>query len=417
MTATSGRGHSLDASMAGAEDTSPPPRLRDGIDLTRAGLSVEEGFLVSRIDGRTRVPQLAVLVGKPVEETQRLVDRLTEVGILVTGSAPGGNGDGDDPYDGFRFPSGALSEPVDLELDEMKRILYTHAHLGEWSHYRLLGVRWRDDAATVKKAYFARSKEWHPDRFRRGNLGSYKPRIEAIFKAVNEAYQVLRDPKKKKAYDDAHAREFDEEDMAEALKAKRREDRRVAREAERKRRLRERNPVRQRMLRAKAMYEEALAKEEQGDLIDALRNAQGAYALHAEPVYKEVMERLQRSTAAQRIVPLLKRGKHFESLTHWDQAIAVFGEAVRQAPENGEARLRLAYNLLMGGRPPHEANEHAQKAVQLLSDEPEAHYVRGMFYERSSMEKAAVRAYERAVELRPRYEAVQKRLRKLKWGF
>jgi Flp pilus assembly protein TadD len=73
--------------------------------------------------------------------------------------------------------------------------------------------------------------------------------------------------------------------------------------------------------------------------------------------------------------------------------------------------------MIMGGRDPHEANVHAHKAVSLLPDDPEAHFVLGMCYEKGGMAKAAVRAFSRAIELKPNYAEAKKRLKKLKWGF
>ena len=94
-----------------------------------------------------------------------------------------------------------------------------------------------------------------------------------------------------------------------------------------------------------------------------------------------------------------------------------FEEAVRIAPEHGPARLRLAFNLAMGRRDPDEASSHAQKAAQLLPSEPEAHFVLGLCYEKAGLEKAAIRAFAKAVELKPNYSDAKKRLRSLKWGF
>jgi molecular chaperone DnaJ len=62
-------------------------------------------------------------------------------------------------------------------------------------YYELLGVPRGADEAAIKAAYRSLAKEHHPDR-KNGCKES-----EARFKAINEAYDVLKDPQKRAAYD------------------------------------------------------------------------------------------------------------------------------------------------------------------------------------------------------------------------
>jgi molecular chaperone DnaJ len=65
----------------------------------------------------------------------------------------------------------------------------------EQDYYELLGVPRGADDAAIKAAYRRLAKEHHPDRH---NGCTDK---EAHFKAINEAYDVLKDPQKRAAYD------------------------------------------------------------------------------------------------------------------------------------------------------------------------------------------------------------------------
>jgi len=60
--------------------------------------------------------------------------------------------------------------------------------------YALLGVTREATEADIKKAYRKLAMEYHPDR-------NPAPEAEARFKEITEAYEILRDPQKRMAYD------------------------------------------------------------------------------------------------------------------------------------------------------------------------------------------------------------------------
>ena len=65
----------------------------------------------------------------------------------------------------------------------------------EQDFYQTLGIQRGADDAAIKAAYRRLAKECHPDRH--GGC----PEQEAKFKAVSQAYDVLKDPQKRAAYD------------------------------------------------------------------------------------------------------------------------------------------------------------------------------------------------------------------------
>jgi molecular chaperone DnaJ len=60
--------------------------------------------------------------------------------------------------------------------------------------YALLGISREASEAEIKKAYRKLAMEYHPDR-------NPSPEAEVRFKEITEAYEVLRDPQKRAAYD------------------------------------------------------------------------------------------------------------------------------------------------------------------------------------------------------------------------
>ena len=62
-------------------------------------------------------------------------------------------------------------------------------------YYKILGVQKDIPQKDVKKAYIKRAKQFHPD------LHPDDPKAKAKFQALNEAYDVIGDPEKRRKYD------------------------------------------------------------------------------------------------------------------------------------------------------------------------------------------------------------------------
>ena len=68
-------------------------------------------------------------------------------------------------------------------------------------YYAALGVERGASADEIKKAYRRLAQKYHPDV-------SKEPGAEARFKEIGEAWQTLKDPEKRAAYDALGSRPF-----------------------------------------------------------------------------------------------------------------------------------------------------------------------------------------------------------------
>jgi curved DNA-binding protein len=66
---------------------------------------------------------------------------------------------------------------------------------GAVDHWAVLGLQPGADAASLKRAFRAQARRWHPD------LNGNDPVAEERFKQVNEAYAVLSDPARRRAWE------------------------------------------------------------------------------------------------------------------------------------------------------------------------------------------------------------------------
>jgi len=181
-------------------------------DATQLSLTAAEGYLLSRIDGATPWRLLREMGGIPVEEADSCLTRWVEEGLLDVvseGSASSQEesreaNDGQDatvdaavappePTPVLQIDESQIDDRLDLDIDVQRRILEFEASL-DLPYHKLLDVERGSEPKVVKRAYFKLSKEFHPDRYFRKEIGNYVDRLERIFKKVLEAHEMLSDP-------------------------------------------------------------------------------------------------------------------------------------------------------------------------------------------------------------------------------
>ena len=92
-----------------------------------------------------------------------------------------------------RFQPTLLNEDLDIPAETQVFIEFIHENLATMSHWDILGLpEGTTDKALIRQAYLNRTKQFHPDRYFRKNIGAFAPRIAAIFKAVSNAFAALQ---------------------------------------------------------------------------------------------------------------------------------------------------------------------------------------------------------------------------------
>ena len=87
---------------------------------------------------------------------------------------------------------------MDPELAEL--ITSMHARLEQMDLFTLLDCDLNADRSVLQRAYFNRSRRFHPDRYYNRRLGPYKKMLERIFAWISASYNFLTDDRRRAAY-------------------------------------------------------------------------------------------------------------------------------------------------------------------------------------------------------------------------
>lgn len=293
--------------------TTPEPEfayeIGANVDITKLPLTPEEGFVVSRILGRrVTAGDLVKESVVPAARAAEVLESLARKGALLrVGAGRASAAPGVDPYKGIVFSMVDLSEPADLTEEQRKRILFVEMNLDNWSYYKLLGSKRTATPAEIKVAYFKSSKEFHPDAYFRKNLGSFRERLDRIFRTMKTAYDTLQDPQKRAKYDDTAIIELTPEEEAELERlaqekrkveeSKRRDERNAERMKEQRLK---RNPMAERMRKARDYIQLAEEAQRAGKLDEAANHARLAvgYDEALKPKAEVIVLQAERARAA-----------------------------------------------------------------------------------------------------------------------
>jgi hypothetical protein len=184
-------------------------------------LGADEGFVLSRIDGKLTVAQICLLVPFAAEATVGILARLLRAGAVdIPGAvlpaeapppvaAPPPPVAAPPPPVAAPRPTKATPVPspqmagLDISVDQAHRVDEFFETLATRDAFELLEIGRTADKKEIKRAYFKLSKELHPDRFFGKNIGPYRDRLSRIFQSVKAAYELLMDDSRRAAYLDS----------------------------------------------------------------------------------------------------------------------------------------------------------------------------------------------------------------------
>jgi len=463
-------------SAAGAVDPARRiPRLAADCDPTGLDLTPEEGFLLSRIDGATSQALLREVGGLPAAEVDRCLEGWARAGVIVfdgdgrgrtaagasgagakgaeakgaeakgttaagandagasdrgaaTGKAPGAAGPKRESATagehataaGEPGPATEVDPSLDMPVEVQRAVQAMEARLDR-PYHEILGVGVDADARTIKRAYFGLSKQFHPDRYFRRNIGPYAERLERVFRRVAEAYELLSDPTTRAEIQRSLGGGGAEAQAgagagggaaAGAAEQKAKGDRL------RRRRVPTFSPLTralvQRRAKAKNLFESGMAAFAAQRWVEAAGAVRLAIAFdpHNEH-YRSRFGEVRAKAADVRFAQLSKEAESALSYRDGADALRLFEEALHHKPFDVRANHMAAKLAWVVANDLHRAKEYAARACDMEPDDAECRKMLGQIYKAAGLKANARRELQRAARLDPKDAEVRAELKSL----
>jgi len=179
-------------------------------------LTPQEAYVLSRIDGVLEVDSLLSIAGGTRSVASKVVYALLSCGLIEwkTDRSPRRETQGTPATINVEV----ASEPAAPSPEHAGLVHSTWRRIDWLSHYDLLAVSRDASAADIRRAYFERSRLFHPDLAHRPDLVGLERELSAVFDRLKVAHDTLADPAARAEYDrtldDAPAVVFSEDTAA-----------------------------------------------------------------------------------------------------------------------------------------------------------------------------------------------------------
>jgi curved DNA-binding protein CbpA len=317
-----------------------------------------------------------------------------------------------------------MSEPekVDIPMERQQEILALEAKL-QANHFEVLGVTPGATSEQVRDAFHALSRKFHPDRYHGRQLGSFRGKIDTIFKRLVEANNVLTDPDRRQKYLDdnpfvrAAIRAATGTNPAfQPAPAEPKTAEEGARDAERRARL-ARHPYLAKVTKIQEHLSKAKAHIARNEFSHAFSLLNLATQIDSQNVeVKTLLADVRKKNEVQRSETDYKRALDLLGQGNEALALQALRAAVNASASNHEAAFRLATLLEKTGGDIKEISSFAQKAVEAAPNRVEYRVLLGRMLEAAGMKALAKKHFEEAVRLGPEHPDVKKHVKK-RWPF
>ena len=310
------------------------------------------------------------------------------------------------------------------ELAELNKL---HEHAKNGNHYGLLGLAPDADTAKIQAAYYQLSRDWHPDRHYRRNIGDSAEKLEFVFVHINKAYKTLKNDDLRRRYHrdnkslisiareeaktNRQASDSEPRKKPDPERRKKSRKRAAAEKAARERMSQRRADPRARAIkqlraqvkgrssRAKRYFKQGEQDYKAGNIAKAVSSLHLAVQFEPQNTEFRALYELARSEASSSLsVQYVQAGESAESFQNYREAMHNYQRACEQNPDAGLPFYRLATLILKIEQDNRKALGHLRTAATKSPKNIEIRLALADLYAELGMGLNARREYQTVLE-------------------
>jgi curved DNA-binding protein CbpA len=313
-----------------------------------------------------------------------------------------------------------MPELVDLEPSRQQEIIELEKAQEGKDYFFLLGLPPGAPIEEVKRSFLDFALKYHPDRYAGLNLGSFRARIERIFRRVSEAHSVLSNPEKREAYLRTNPRLRGSTTPSPAAGPSVPDEPMPGdeqRRAERQERL-TRHPYLARTHRLTELMARSKAAIQRGDFEQAYAGLN--QLVNLDPKNREatsLLAEVRKKHDEQRAKTELQRGIELEGQQDLPKALECYRKSSSMDPQSADAAYRAARAAKTLGIDWNEIRVHAQRAVDVSPNTVAYRLLLAQVLLDGKAGNLAKRHLEAVLKLDPKNAEASALLRKSRWPF